>query len=199
MQNIAKFGIAAIGLAVASCSGTMDNRTMYSVHQPVVSRATYVIDLNASGGGLPTSERARLNEWMGALGAGYGDRVAIDYGSTYGDGAIRAAVTSVAAQYDAQYLDTAPVTQGAVIPGTVRVVLTRSAASVPNCPDWSKKSEANYNGGNHSNYGCAINSNLAAMVADPEDLVRGQDAHAHDSTRGVGSVEAYRAKTGEPK
>ncbi len=193
MHISAKLMIAAIGLSLAGCNGSHINRTMYSVHQPVVTRSNYAIDLNSGSGGLAQGERQRLGEWMTALGAGYGDRVAIDYGAGYADAGTAAEVSNVAADYDVAVVDTAPVTAGVVVPGTVRVVLTRSTASVPSCPDWSKKSEANYSGGNHTNYGCATNSNLAAMIADPEDLVRGQDAHGHDSTRAVRPVEAYRS------
>ena len=199
MHISAKLMIAAVGLSLAGCTGSHVNRTMYSVHQPVVSRSNYAIDLNAGSGGLAQGERQRLGEWMTALGAGYGDRLAIDYGpGGFADAETASAVSQVAANYDVALVDTAPVTAGAVVPGTVRLVLTRSTASVPSCPDWSKKSEANYTSGNHTNYGCATNSNLAAMVADPEDLVRGQDAHGHDSTRAVRPVQAYRSgETGE--
>lgn len=192
MHISAKFLIAAMGLSLAGCTGSHVNRTMYSVHQPVVTRTNYAIDLDTSGGGVPATERQRLSEWMAALDAGYGDRVSIDFGPGYADASTRAAVSSVVQNYDAQVVDTAPVTANPVIPGTVRVVLSRSSASVPSCPDWSKKGEANYTGGNHTNYGCATNSNLAAMIADPEDLVRGQDDHGGDSRRAVRPVEAWR-------
>jgi pilus assembly protein CpaD len=78
----------------------------------------------------------------------------------------------------------------------IRVIVTRSTASVPSCPDWSTSSDANYNSGNHSNHGCAINSNIAAMIADPEDLVRGRDSRKLDNNSGKKAVDAYRAKTG---
>ena len=32
----------------------------------------------------------------------------------------------------------------------------------------------NYNNGTSPNYGCATKSNLAAMIANPEDLIEGQ-------------------------
>src|SRR3546814_17194182 len=67
--------------------------------------------------------------------------------------------------------DVAPVTAGSVPGGTVRIVVSRSVASVPGCPDWRDTQEADLNGGTSSNYGCAVNSNLAAMVANPQDLV----------------------------
>ncbi|RYD61198.1 MAG: pilus assembly protein CpaD, partial [Sphingomonadales bacterium] len=47
-----------------------------------------------------------------------------------------------------------------------------------------------------SNYGCATNSNLAVMVADPGDLVRGvPGAPASDPTTGTRAVKALRDAT----
>jgi pilus assembly protein CpaD len=44
---------------------------------------------------------------------------------------------------------------------------------VPGCPDWSDQSSSYNNNATHSNFGCAVNGNLAAMVADPEHLLKG--------------------------
>ena len=69
--------------------------------------------------------------------------------------------------------DGAPITEGAVAPGTVRVVARRSTANVPGCPEWSDPGiDSPVRTG--TNYGCAINSNLAAMIANPDDLVHGR-------------------------
>ena len=47
-----------------------------------------------------------------------------------------------------------------------------------------------------SNYGCAVNSNLAAMVANPEDLVRGRsDGSVTDATMGGRAIGALRKAT----
>jgi pilus assembly protein CpaD len=46
---------------------------------------------------------------------------------------------------------------------------------VPGCPDWSAKSDVNVRNATSTNYGCAINSNLAAMVANPEHLLKGAE------------------------
>jgi pilus assembly protein CpaD len=76
------------------------------------------------------------------------------------------------------------------------VVVTRSKASVPSCPDFTTDHDRNYNASNHSNYGCATNSNLAAMIADPEDLVRGRENKRLDSNSGKNAVNTYKTKTG---
>jgi pilus assembly protein CpaD len=54
------------------------------------------------------------------------------------------------------------------------VVITRSSAHVPGCPDWSAKSDMNFNNATSPGYGCSVNGNMAAMVANPEDLISGQ-------------------------
>jgi pilus assembly protein CpaD len=44
-----------------------------------------------------------------------------------------------------------------------------------------------------SNFGCAVNGNLAAMVANPEDLIHGQDDNGVGDTRtATKAVESYR-------
>ena len=196
MRNI-KFLIAAsFSIALTGCGSLGSNTSMYSAHQPVVERTNYAIDVNVDGGGIPANEQRRMGEWFDALQLGYGDRVAIDYGSGYGNAAAQRAVSDAAADRGILVSDTAPVTPGQVAPGTIRVVVTRSKASVPSCPDWSTSTDSNFNSSNHSNYGCSTNSNLAAMVADPEDLVRGRDSKKLDDNSGTKAVNAHRAKTG---
>lgn len=164
----------SLGLALAGCGGIPTNRSMNSVHQPVVEKVSYTLDVHTDGAGLAFGEQARLAGWFDAMGLKYGDRVTVD--DPAGSPASRAAVEALLARRGLELSNQAPVTPGYVQPGNVRVVITRSKASVPGCPDWSAKSDFNPNNGLSSNYGCATNSNLAAMVANPEDLVRGADA-----------------------
>lgn len=157
---------------LAACGGTQ-NLGLESVHQPIVSRADYAFDVSAGPDGLAPGEADRLAGWLGTLQSGYGDRLAIDDGGAR-DPRIRADVAAVAAESGLLLADSAPVTPGAVTPGTVRVVLTRTSASVPGCPDKSRVYQPNFDAHTSSDFGCGVNSNLAAMVAQPEDLVRGQ-------------------------
>jgi pilus assembly protein CpaD len=47
-----------------------------------------------------------------------------------------------------------------------------------------------------SNYGCAVNANLAAMVANPEDLVHGREGSGvGDARTATKAVETYRNAT----
>jgi pilus assembly protein CpaD len=174
--------------ALAGC-GT-DNRGLESVHQPVVHRTDYVYDVPASG--LSATDRERLDGWFQTLRVGYGDKIAIDGADT----GSRRDIQVLAARYGLLLADTAPVTAGEIGPGQVRVVVSRAVADVPGCPDWSRKSQPNLNSHTMSNYGCAMNSNLAAMVANPEDLVRGRsDGGVADASTGGRAIKELRKAT----
>ena len=188
--------LIAASLSLAGCGAVSTNTSMYSVHQPVVERTNFVIDLASDGSGIASTDQVRLNEWFDALGLGYGDSISIDNGDGYASNDAYRDVAAAAQKRGMLITETAPKTPGAISPGSIRVVVTRSKASVPSCPDWSTTSESNFNAGNHSNHGCATNSNLAAMVADPEDLVRGRESGRLDRNSGKAAVNAYRTKTG---
>jgi pilus assembly protein CpaD len=176
---------ASLTFALAGCGALGSNTTLYSTNQPVVQRTNYALDVNVDSiGGVSDFEKGRIAEWFDAIKLDFGDRIAIDYGNNFPDASVKNSVAGIASRYGLLLSDTAPVTAGNVAGGTARIVVSRSSASVPDCPNWSKTTEANYNSANSSNYGCATNSNLAAMVADPEDLVRGREATTQNSRGG---------------
>jgi len=119
----------SLGLALAGCGGMAANRTIESVHQPVVDKTNYVLDVTTGPGGLSLPEQRRLAGWFDATKLRYGDKVFID--DPLASGATRAAVEAVAARYGMLLSDGAPVTQGYVNAGTARVVVVRTSASVP--------------------------------------------------------------------
>lgn len=188
-RTVRILALVAPALLLTAC-GTR-NQGLESVHQPVVERNDYAFDVATGGGGLAPGEAERLAGWMASLRLGYGDRVAIDAASV--DGAVRDDVAVQAARYGLLVSDDAPVTAGQIAPGTARVVVSRMRASVPGCPDFSRVSGIEFEGNTGSNHGCAINSNLAAMVARPEDLVRGQPgAPASDPAVSFKAIDTLR-------
>ncbi len=162
----------SLGLAVAGCAGMPTNTSLYSTKQPVVETTNFTFDVQTNGGGLPISEKQRLSGWFDTMGLAYGDRVTVEDPSN--NPAVATAVNELAGRHGIIVSETAPTTSGFLNPGQARVVITRSSASVPGCPDWSAKSDANYLNATSPGYGCAVNSNLAAMVADPQDLLEGK-------------------------
>ena len=165
--------LIALASSLAACNTPdMPDKGVASVNVPVVTSADYVFDAAAPDGALAPGESERLNGWFQGLGLGYGDTIYVD--GAYSDAA-RAQVAQVAGHYGMMVSDGAPVTTGAVQPGTVRVVVSRRRAEVPYCPNWSVPSQPNYDNRNMSNFGCGVNSNIAAMVANPEDLIHGRE------------------------
>lgn len=164
----------SMGLVLSGCNGgaaMSANRSVNSVNQPVVERSNYTLDVQSGAGGLQISEQRRLANWFEAMDLGYGDRIAID--DPMASGATVESVQALASRYGLLVSEGAPVTAGYVDSGFTRVVVTRSTASVPGCPNWTKKSDRNYSNKTSPGYGCAVNGNFAAMVADPEHLING--------------------------
>lgn len=185
---------SALLLAAAVLTGCghtphdLPDRGLAAVNVPVVTRADYVFDASAPGGSLAPGEAARLNAWFAGLDLGYGDSIYVD-----GPYEARADVAQVAGNYGLLVAPGAPVTTGAVVPGTVRVIVSRTRASVPYCPNWSVPAQPNHQNRTMSNYGCAVNSNLAAMVANPQDLVHGREGTGvGDSLTASKAIGAYR-------
>ncbi|MES2119103.1 MAG: CpaD family pilus assembly protein [Pseudomonadota bacterium] len=186
-----KLILIALCASVAACNTPdMADRGVASTKVPVVTSADYVFDAAAPDGSLAPGQAERLNGWFQGLGLGYGDRVFVD--GAYADAA-RGEVASIAGQYGMLVTPGSPVTAGVVQPGTVRVVVSRRRAEVPGCPDWNRPSQPNFDNRNMSNFGCGVNSNIAAMIANPEDLVHGQEGNGvGDTATASKAIELYR-------
>lgn len=187
-----KLSLLLLGSALAGCghvANDQPDRGVSSVNETVVGRNNYVFDAAAPDGILAPSEATRLDSWFQTLRLKYGDTVYVDGTS----GAARADVERIANNYGMMVASGAPMTTGAVAPGAVRVIVSRTEAFVPGCPNWDRPASPNYSNRAMPNYGCAVNSNLAAMVANPTDLVHGRaGSPVSDSAAGAKAVNLYR-------
>lgn len=195
-KSIVRLGaLALVALPLAACQSSV-NRGVESIHQPVVSHTAFTYDVQAGpDGGLSVSEGRRLDDWFASIGLGYGDQVALvtdaySYGPSLRDG-----IADIVARHGILVGEDSSAAAGRAPEGSVRLVVRRATASVPGCPNWSDKSETDTELGASSNFGCAVNSNFAAMIANPEDLVRGQstdsDLRTATSNR---AISTYRDK-----
>lgn len=193
--------ILAAASALAGC-GTVAPRTdarrgLDPVNVPVVTRQDFVFDASAPDGSIAPADAARLDGWFQGLNLGYGDSVYVE--GIGADGA-RSDVARLAGRYGLLVSNGGPVLTGSILPGAVRVIVSRTRASVPNCPNWDEPAQPNYNNHSTSNFGCGVNSNLAAMIANPEDLVHGREGTGlGDAQTATKAVESYRQSkpTGE--
>jgi pilus assembly protein CpaD len=192
-SKLVLFALAS-GLAGCTTPAAMDDPTrgVEAVNVPVVTTADYVFDGVAPGGRLAPGETERLNGWFQGLGVGFGDTIYVD--GAYGSPAA-SQVAQVAGRYGMMVQPGAPVTEGVVQPGTVRVVVSRRRAEVPGCPNWSRPAQPNFENKTLSNFGCGVNTNLAAMVADPVDLLRGREGTGvSDAVTAAKAVGLYRSR-----
>jgi pilus assembly protein CpaD len=187
-----KLVLIALSSALAACATTdQPDRGVASVNVPVVTTADYVFDAAAPGGALAPGEADRLTGWFQGLGLGYGDTIYVDGGYAP---AARSQVASIAGRYGMLVTAGAPATTGLVQPGSVRVVVARRRAEVPNCPNWSRPAAPDFANRSMSNYGCSVNSNIAAMVANPEDLLHGREGTGvTDTYTASRAIEMYRS------
>ncbi|USI71937.1 CpaD family pilus assembly lipoprotein [Sphingomonas morindae] len=196
MPRLRLLALLALGLAAPAVARDRPsyNRSADSMHAPIVSRTDLMFDVAMAGGALAPGEPQRLADWFDSLALSYGDTVRVDASGVGGDAAAADGVGAVLSRYGMLLAHSpAPVTAGHPAPGTARVVVSRAIARVEGCPDWARGNWAEYDNANTSNFGCATATNLAAMVADPQDLVQGREAGpASDASLSVKAVAAWR-------
>ncbi len=187
----------ALSVGLAGCAGGSladANPSLNSVHQPVVERSNFTLDVDTNRSGLSITEQQRLNGWFETMDLRYGDRVTVEDPSS--NPAVADAVNELAGRYGLIVDGVAPATAGVLGAGQARIVITRSKASVPDCPNWADQSDTNYKNETSKNYGCAVNSNLAAMVANPEDLLEGQSGSGETTIlTSTKAIETFRDAT----
>ena len=187
--------ILTLGCSLAGCNTVPDDpaQGVAAVNVPVVTSAEYTFEAAAPGGVLAPGEAQRLDGFFQGVGLGYGDSVYVDGADALG---ARSEVAQVVGRYGLLMQQGAPVTAGYVQPGMVRVVVSRRRAEVPGCPNWSRPAQPDFNNQQISNLGCAVNSNLAAMVADPVDLIHGREGSGvNDNATAGKAVDLYRKTT----
>ena len=190
MRTILIAALAAPALTLGGC-GTI-NRGVDTVYQPVVSRSDYAFDVQLTPNGLAPGEAQRIAGWLASMRLHYGDHVALDNPNPYG-GAAAGEVAAIASRYGMMLDPHAPATSAPLGAGMARVVVTRTVATVPGCPDYSRSGSTEFAASTSSNYGCASQASLAAMVADPLDLVRGQPGtELFDGKASGRAIDAYR-------
>lgn len=197
-RTAASLTAAALSLALVATPALArkSERGVEPAHQPQVSRTDFVFDVPGSGNGeLGDADARRLTAWFDALGLRYGDHVSIAGTGAGGLAGVRDGVAEIVGRYGLLTEGEAPVTAGDPPAGSLRVVVSRSTAKVESCPSWRDKSQTNLVGGQSDNYGCAMATNLAAMVADPQDLVQGRSTDTDLRTAtGSRAIKTYQEK-----
>ncbi|WP_119420722.1 CpaD family pilus assembly lipoprotein [Desertibaculum subflavum] len=86
----------------------------------------------------------------------------------------------------------APIADGRLAAGSAMVVIGRYIVSTPSCPNWRKPSGTDSANQPSSNIGCANETNLGLMVADPADLVVGRELDNAEAEAMNHGIRRYR-------
>lgn len=62
---------------------------------------------------------------------------------------------------------------------------------IPQCPSWSTPNMSDSKVSQSSNFGCASERNLAIMIADPSDLIRGKKLHPASAEHSLNALDRY--------
>ena len=206
----AVIAIAGLALLTAGCLpgmaayGPGENR-MTGVEAPKLNRIEYVkmsheVRFAPGSAVLDATEAKRLAEFLDRIKAGFSDRFVVDAGPSRGaageDEIADQREEAVATFLQRRFLRVMPPVQdtveGAMAGDSVFVIAGRHVVTLPNCPDWTKATGADFTNTPGSNYGCATVSNLGMMVADPGDLLSGRPNGPADGQMMARGVERYR-------
>ncbi len=143
-----------------------------------ISRTQLAHDIAFAPGSSPTStvasggEMAKLYTFLEANQAGPSDALLVQYAATPPE---LARARAIAAALDGAGLHATVAETANLGPTVVRVVIERYVALAPDCPNWSAAPSPGFDNLTPRNFGCADQTNLAAMVVNPRDLAEGQD------------------------
>ncbi|MEZ5894818.1 MAG: CpaD family pilus assembly protein [Parvularculaceae bacterium] len=199
--------VAITASAAAACSsafnGPQEALTVAEEHPISVDSQTITmtIDLADASTELSSIDRARLRAFAdsylrnghGALSVTTPSGVGSDGAAKDAAGKIRQALFDQGVPWSAMQADAYAAgdrSRGDVILSYTHYVATPSACGV-----WEGIRQRDYANRRTPNFGCSSQNNLAAMVADPHDLIAPAEMTDPDSAFRIRGVQAFRAGT----
>jgi pilus assembly protein CpaD len=208
-RTLSVFALTAGSLVAASCNsttGTSDVADMrefdYRQRHPIlVSNEPEVFDMRVGmrGPALSREVETAIRQYVGEYHADGTGSITIQV-PTGSANAVAAASTGHAVHY-ALVRAGVPRGQIEVAPyevgdhskvATLRISYLRVKAVVPTCGLWPSASDTNFENTETYNFGCAGQQNLAAMVANPADLLMPRQMTSADGNRRADVISKYR-------
>lgn len=198
-------GIAFIALAggLVACAPSLQNSQWSGAELPKQTQVLFLhqaYDVRFDPGKdlLSPAEQKRLADFIAREDIGLYDEITLasgNGGDTKGAGLAARRSASVAAYLRSLHLKFAADSEAAAPNDQVTLSIGRYIVVPPQCPDWRKPSEDDPSNTPSSNLGCATETNLGLMVADPRDLVVGKDIAPSDADHNGYAVQRYRQDT----
>ena len=184
MQKVTFLIAASLGLA--GCGTLPANTSMYSVHQPIVERTNYAIDLASDGDGIAVADQTRVNEWFDVLDLRYGDRISIDSNDSDGNEDAARDVRAAAAERGVMVTQGAPATAGVIAPGNIRELAAAELAAGRCTAEETKRFLGFFAGGKRS-FARARSRNRLCRSASPTRARRWRAISMHSFSSRSGS------------
>lgn len=205
-------GVTVLALGLAALAACAPRTTYWSpAEAPKKNRVTWAefhhpVHFAGASTTIPKAEQEALLRFLHRVGRGQGVRVMLAAGSSTDT---RTALRRETALADVLRKTGYNVALGepatGIAPsenGIVRVTVGRHIVKPPDCPDWSKPSTGDPSNRPTSNFGCATETNLGLMVADPGVLIRGVDevgpADGEVVSKGIKDYREGTIKRAEP-
>jgi pilus assembly protein CpaD len=198
-MSFLRFAAVAAVMLAASCAAPINDGTGLSsdgaANHPITVEPhaqTIKLSFSAPDAGLMPDDAARFEAFVDA----YRD---------HGDGAISVTVpsgpdASATISYFGQKLASAGVAPERILVGTREVVngdrrveigyIAFTARTAP-CGDWSESLADTSANATAPDFGCSVQQNIAAQIADPRDLMRPRDETASDAVRRATVTDKY--------
>lgn len=197
-RSIGKLCLVLGMFSLAACSDrTTHWSPSISPKKNKVSWAEYHhrVSFTAASATLNKSEKETLTRFLARVGRGEGVSIMLATGSATPSALTKRRETSLARHLIDLGYSVSRIRPGhsyTTRPNSVRVTVGRYIVKTPSCPDWSKDSTGDSSNRVTSNYGCATETNLGLMVANPEALIRGAEIGPADGEAMTEGIEAYR-------
>lgn len=204
MKDFLRFGAMAAVLLAGSCAAPINNANITAdgeANHPITVAPSYhsiKVSFAADNQGLLPEDSARLDAFV------------TEY-MTRGNGAISVSVpggpgAATSIHYFGERLADMGVARSSILVGTHDVAANKDGrveigyvgyvAHTDACGDWSQDASDESSNLPMPDFGCSVQHNIAAMVADPRDLVSERPLGTADATRR--SVMMGKYEKGEP-
>ena len=166
-------GVLLAGCQMETLEDTYEPASVAERYPIEVRNATFKTGLRAPTGQLNTNQANAVTDFAIEAKRTSSPKVQILYPG--GSSASRKLANDIAATITNYGVPKNRISVKAIRGGAnepIQLVLTRKVAVTKECGDWSEDLASTYGNNPHPNFGCSLQHNIAAMVANPEDLER---------------------------
>jgi pilus assembly protein CpaD len=182
--------ILTLALFVGACAPVTSYTDAEAPKRLKLDSATTQLNLHFAPGtaNLSPADAAHLRDMAATGRIGAADRVVI---AAAGTPLLTEERIGAVARVLLNYGVVAVVGSAVAPPNQAVVEVTRTLVTLPPCPNWSKSSNTDFANQPSSNFGCATETNLGMMVANPADLASGLPVGSPAGLPAAAAVNRY--------